>query len=98
SSAAEATVMVSILVIGAERTRRDCGQIAVWAIQPICEQSRGGKSAEELGGVVVAALRHQLQLAYRLDQRHPPDLLPAERHHHPELPGMRRVGGVDPEP
>ena len=53
-------------------------------------------STEEGRRVVVAALRHQLELAHGVGQRNPADILAAQRDHGPELAGVRGVGGVHP--
>src|SRR6202012_6306949 len=64
------------------------------------EVGRGGSppSTEEGGRVVVAALGHQLELAHRIRQRDPADVLPAQRHHLAVLPRVRGGGGGAPPP
>src|ERR1700761_5296532 len=52
---------------------------------------------EEGGGVVVAALRYQLELAHRLGQRHPTDVLTPQRDHLAVFASVGGVGGVDPK-
>ena len=59
--------------------------------------ARAKESAEEGGGVVVPALRYQLELTRRIGKGHPTDVLTAQGHHDPVLPGMGGVGGINPE-
>ena len=54
-------------------------------------------SPEESGGIVVAAFGHQLELAHGIRQRHPADVLAAERHHLAVLTGVAAQLGAEVE-
>lgn len=53
--------------------------------------------AEEGGGVVVPALRHDFELTNGIGQGNPADVRAAQRNHLAVLPGVRGVGRVHPE-